>query len=627
MSFEVSGEDREWRSEPSTDPEERPFSHLNDLTQSPTSDSTSPSDRSKTSLSDHSSTETSERVNEVQKTPEKRKTCQTFPNVDPEERPFSHLNDLTQSPTSDSTSPSDRSKTSLSDHSSTETSERVNEVQKTPEKRKMCQTFPKVANKGFSWRKSPPWKRSSLKPQHLLFPKSESDVTQRILSAQVHKIKELKDELCDVQRTLDVVNRENRLLTRLQHRHMKALQKYESPDSSIHHLISRHSNEIRTLRQSLRATQESERGLSLKLKMAENELLKAKDSLQRLQRLTEDQNLAEREELNNKLCNLLIKMEIDSTKVKGLEKQLHLTAHFYDRQLRLESKKASEARDITRKLQDEILVLQQTLKEKERELHIKNIYARRMPRGIWRYGGLYGGGGLTFAKSTQTESETCIQEQPSVHEGEEYGDPGDKNTESENVNAVEEESNPEMAGQEAPTSEVFQDEENDDFLETDGKYKEQEKESSTEGPILEEQLGLEESRLDEKNQANDLCDENKVDLGRRADSGDTRSFLPRLSRHYTFTIATENLHQGFPASGPIPSYKSLLLQRDFSLGHEELSLPKIDTGNHYKKKGKHPQVSLSDRKKNLMEELFGPGYDVKNSFSNDFVTSEKELNF
>ncbi|XP_075710731.1 lebercilin-like protein isoform X2 [Rhinoderma darwinii] len=586
MSFEVGGGDTKWRQEPSTDTEQRSFSRPNDPTESPSSasSSTTPSNRSNTSGSNRSSR----------------------------------------------------------DNSYSEMSESVNETQKNAEKMaekvkiKMCQTFPKV-DKRFPWRKSPPWKRSSLKPQHLPFttPKVESDVTQHVLSAQVRKIKELKDEMCDIQRTLDTVNRENRLLNRLQHRHMKALQKYESSEEGVHHLISRHSNEIRTLRDNLRTTQESERGLCRKLKMAESELLKEKDSLRRLQRLSEDKNLAEREELNNNLSSLLIKMEIDSTKVKALEKQLHLMARFYDRQLALESKKASEARDITRKLQDEILLQQQTIKEKERELHIKNIYAHRMPRNIWKYGDLYGQGGLTFTRSTQTESEMFTQGQTSAHEEREYRDPPDKNIECENDSAKEEDNNSQTTSEEAPTSEVFQAEDNDFFLEIDGKYKEQVKETegSTEGPykiILEEHFGPEEPRHYEKNQLEDLCHENEAE--RRVGFRDTRSFLPRLNRHYTFTAATVNLHQGLPANGPITSVvkahscKSLMLHRDPSLGHEELSLPKIQTGNCNDNRGeKCPEVSMSVRKKNLMEELFGPGYDEKNNFSSDFLSSDKEF--
>ncbi|CAJ0933416.1 unnamed protein product [Ranitomeya imitator] len=267
---------------------------------------------------------------------------------------------------------SPRSKTNRNDRSPSKNSKRsesVNEAHKAQIKtaaitnNKTCQTFSKV-DKVFSWRKPLPRKRSSMKPQHppLLIHKNEGDITRRVLSAKVRKIKELNDQLCDVQRTLEEVSRENKLLTSLQYRHMKALDKYESSEGGIHLLISQLGNEVKMLRENLRSTQQSERGLSVKLRMAESELLKMKDNLLRLQKLSEDKNLAEREELNQKLSSLLIKKEIDSTKVKVLEKQLHLTTRLYDRQLVLESKKGFEAQDMARKLQEQILLLQQKMK-------------------------------------------------------------------------------------------------------------------------------------------------------------------------------------------------------------------------------------------------------------------------
>ncbi|XP_069801132.1 lebercilin-like protein isoform X2 [Dendropsophus ebraccatus] len=522
-------------------------------------------------------------------------------------------------PSASKTSCSNQSLSDNSDEKAGRVKEREKTPEKIPEKRKnsMCQTFPKV-DRRFSWRKSPPCKQSSIKPQQAPFTthKAESDITCRILSAQIRKVKELKDELCDVQRTLEATNRENRLLTRLQHIHMKALQKYESPEGSIHHLIARHCSEVRTLRENLRTTQESERGLSLKLRVAESELLKAKDNLWRLQRLAEDKNLAEREELNKKLSSLLIKMEIDSTKIKVLDKQLHLMDNFYDRQLAMESKKTSEAYDTSRKLQEDILSLQQTIKKKDRELHIKNIYSHRMPRNIWKYGSVYSQRGLMFTRSTQTESGMVTQDQLSAHEGEEYGERQDKNIESENDSSKKEDNSPEMTSEEAPTHDVLAYEEKDDFLEIDEKYKEQNKESSTEGPnrpLLERDLGQGDTRHYEKNKLETVSTENKVDSKKRAN--DTRSYLPKLSRDYIFTAATENLHQGLPASGPIPSlskaHSCKILHRDSSLGHEELSLPKIKTGKE--KIGKCPGVSLSNRKNNLNNELVGTGYGVENS--------------
>ncbi|CAN2387551.1 Lebercilin-like protein [Pristimantis euphronides] len=568
----------------------------------------------------------------------------------------------------------------------------------------MHETFPKVAHTGFSRKKSPPRKWSSLKPQHLPFTNCEAErvVEQRTVLLQVRKIKELKDKLCNVQSTIEEVKHENRLLTRLQNRHMKALQKYEGPQSNIQQLITWHSNEVMTLRDNLRAAQEKERGLSRKLKIAESELLKTKDNLLRLQRLSEDKNLAEREELHKKLSSLLIKKEIDSNKVKSqsqpqppgshflrrycrwqhaavtksccrtiavnghilttcllrsmnvvgdkaystqssihffllflqaLEKELHVKDHFYHQQLAQESRKTYKAQNTIGKLQEEILLLKQTIKEKERELHIKNIYARRMPRNLSSCISLYGQGGLIFTKSTQTDSEIFMQDLPSAHKDEESGDSQDRNIESENDNAREEDDGSQMTCDEVLIHEIFSNVENDDFLEIDEKYKDQDKESSTDAPNLQisaEQLVLLDKGSYGKIQLGDLSNENEVDSGRNAESSDTRSFLPRLGRRNTFADLTEHLHQGLLETKSINSTrevrrcKSLMLLSISSLSHEELSLPKIDTGNCSEKK-KLPEVSLSNQKIKLMEELFGPGYNVKNSLSSDSVPSDVNL--
>ncbi|XP_069619586.1 lebercilin-like protein isoform X2 [Ranitomeya imitator] len=657
MSFKVPGGHREWRQEPLTDPEQRSFCKSNDPNHNPSSDgsNTSPSDRSprsktsssdrsprsKTSISDRSprsKTSSSDRsprskMSTSDRSPRSKmsssdrspRSKMSSSNQSPRSKtsssdqsprskmstsdrsprskmstsdrsPRSKTNSSDQSPrskmstsdrsprskmsTSDrsprskmSTSDrSPRSKTNRNDRSPSKNSKRsesVNEAHKAQIKtaaitnNKTCQTFSKV-DKVFSWRKPLPRKRSSMKPQHppLLIHKNEGDITRRVLSAKVRKIKELNDQLCDVQRTLEEVSRENKLLTSLQYRHMKALDKYESSEGGIHLLISQLGNEVKMLRENLRSTQQSERGLSVKLRMAESELLKMKDNLLRLQKLSEDKNLAEREELNQKLSSLLIKKEIDSTKVKVLEKQLHLTTRLYDRQLVLESKKGFEAQDMARKLQEQILLLQQKM----------------------------------------------------------------KSSESGNESAREEDSNSQMGGEEAPTLDVLQDEKSNALVDIDGhKSKVQDREHSTEWLnqlLMEEDLGLGDARTYEKNHPENLRNKDKVGTVMSVETSHTRPLLPMISRRYVFTAATENLHQGLPAIGPIPSLykaqncKSLKLQCDSALSQVEFSLPEIEIGNENEKIAQRPEVSLSHRKKNLMEELFGPGYNMQNCFSN-----------
>ncbi|XP_075054337.1 lebercilin-like protein isoform X3 [Mixophyes fleayi] len=501
-------------------------------------------------------------------------------------------------------------------------------------KSRVYQAISKVAgSKGFLWRKSISWKQSCAKTEHLQGAKTENNITKRILSAEFHKVKELTNELYNVQRALESVNSENKVLTRLQHRHMKALQKFESDESSLHQLICRHNSEVRALKENLKTSQEHERNLSKKLKETESELLKTKDQLQKLQKLSEDKNLAEREELNNKLSNLLIKMDMYDNKVKALERKLHLTVTFYDRQIDFESKNVSDARDTTKKLQTEILSLQKKIKEKERELDIKNIYANRMPRDLYKYESRFCQRGLTLAKGTQTLSEMFIQALPNKHQVEEQTD--HKDNENEIDRARDEENNCQITGEESPVHEFQQSEENENFLEIDARKQEQDCEIEILGDKLDTFLGKEHEMLQAtiqfKNSMEDeLFNENKVEAERREESSDANlrtSFLPRLRKHYKFTVATENLHQGLPATGPISSFgnirRNLMLQGESSLGYEP-SFSKVETNKwndvREEKMEKSTEVSLYERKNNLMEELFGPGYSLKNNYSSPVTT-------
>ncbi|XP_066474894.1 lebercilin-like protein [Tiliqua scincoides] len=208
-----------------------------------------------------------------------------------------------------------------------------------------------------------------------------SNMTRRILSARLHKIKELKNEVSVLQNKLEASNMENQLLKRLQHRHLKAIGKYENAETNLPDLMAKHYGEVRTLRALLRKSQEQERSASRKLREVEAQLLKTKDTLQALQKLSEDKNLAERADLKHKLTILSEKMEASDKKIQGLEKQLLLNNTSFSHQLAVEKKKSLEAWTISTNLQMEIKSLNQKIKEKERELGIRNIYANRMLKG------------------------------------------------------------------------------------------------------------------------------------------------------------------------------------------------------------------------------------------------------
>uniref|UniRef100_A0A8C5WMH4 Lebercilin LCA5 n=1 Tax=Leptobrachium leishanense TaxID=445787 RepID=A0A8C5WMH4_9ANUR len=211
-------------------------------------------------------------------------------------------------------------------------------------------------------------------------PKDMDLVTKRVLSARLLKINELRNEVTQLQMKLEELQKENKTLKKLQYRQEKALNKFEDTESEISQLISRHNNEIRALREHLRKSQEKERAAEKKLKETEDELYRTNTTLKKLKLLSENRQLAEREELTRKVDLLEIRLDERDRKVKDLEKNIELTQSSFQRQLQSERKKALDAQEENNVLKEELQRLTQKLKEKERELDVKNIYAYRLSK-------------------------------------------------------------------------------------------------------------------------------------------------------------------------------------------------------------------------------------------------------
>ncbi|XP_066529282.1 lebercilin isoform X2 [Hoplias malabaricus] len=209
-------------------------------------------------------------------------------------------------------------------------------------------------------------------------PKDLDLVTKRLLSARLLKISELKNALSELRVHADELQRENRLLRQLQLRHEKALHRYSDTESEISQLISRHNNETHALRERLRRSQEKERAAERSYREADTQLQRCRSQLQKLQQLADDQNLGEREELTRKLTYAQAKAQESERRVKELEKNMELSNGSFQRQLASERRKTHEALQETQSLREEVERLCAKLKEKEKELDARNIYANRI---------------------------------------------------------------------------------------------------------------------------------------------------------------------------------------------------------------------------------------------------------
>uniref|UniRef100_A0A8C3TJR8 Lebercilin-like protein n=1 Tax=Catharus ustulatus TaxID=91951 RepID=A0A8C3TJR8_CATUS len=203
---------------------------------------------------------------------------------------------------------------------------------------------------------------------------------QRISSARLHKIKELKNEKIDLQRRIEASSLENQALRELSRRHARAIDRYSSAESHLQELLAGHRHEMTHLRTLLKMSQEAERNTAQELKRVEAEMRRTEGDLKTLLVLSEDKALAEREELNRRLAVLNETLKQKDERIQSLEMQLKLNNSTFSRQLANESKKLLEATMTTKDLLMEINIIHQKIKEKDRQLYVQNIYANRMPK-------------------------------------------------------------------------------------------------------------------------------------------------------------------------------------------------------------------------------------------------------
>ncbi|KAM5275616.1 lebercilin-like protein isoform 1-T4 [Hipposideros larvatus] len=465
-------------------------------------------------------------------------------------------------------------------------------------------------------------------------------MTHRVLSARLNKIKELKNELTDIQHKLEATVLENQLLKQLQIRHLKAIGKYENSQNNVPQIVVKHQSEVKNLRQLLRKSKDQERAVSRKLRETDSKLLKTKDALQALQKLSEDKHLAEREELTQRLAILTTKMEANDRKVQSLEKQLRLNNKAFHQQLTIEGRKTSAAQTATNTLQMEVKHLQQKLKEKDRELEIKNIYTNRILRNLHDKEDYPK---VSSTKSVQADrksvSLTTMRHQETqksengpclTTKGEKTkGNTGQKEKSADIVQAlphcVSKPPNQEDSKRECEN--LSKEEEHLEVqppLENIGRQRDKKEDQEKATTLAKEQevspktiQAIHPER--EGHQENDPVREkfkrslqiNDMDEVPDKNAAPNSKIPARQRKHYSFTEAVENLHNGLPATGPANHGPGKCnqgpgknrgdgegLKPEYAVGGYEPSFSKPS-------KTKAKDTTFREKKSSLMEELFG----------------------
>ncbi|NXH26936.1 LCA5L protein, partial [Myiagra hebetior] len=465
---------------------------------------------------------------------------------------------------------------------------------------------------------------------------------QRISSARLHKIKELKNEVFDLQRKIEASSFENQALKDLTRRHAKALDRYSNAESHLQELLAGHENKVKDLKKLLKMSQEAEKNTAKELKKVEAELRKTKGDLKTLLVLSEDKALAEREELNYRLSVLNETLEAKDERIQSLEMQLKLNNSTFSRQLASESKKLLEAGMITKNLLMEIHIVHQKIKEKDRQLYIKNIYANRMPKALRDRSDWIPN---DQNRSVQVDKESFRELLLSQHQETEKNpiqlkkkkkpseDKGGEGKAKEDAQCRKEK----QATKKLPTPETSnRTHRGGKLLMEERACSEFLKEMEKETEFLKQELKIlmkteqnpRSDRVKETNQEGDAVEEvekeEKNPDEQQKKKAKSEGAIPnqdpaRLKNKSIFSEATENLHQGLHTSGTKPKAGSqrqgqscsdtAVSRGKISFGAYEPSFGQIPLGRQDGASGAQgcSHLSLAERKKHLMKELFGEG--------------------
>ncbi|XP_064412937.1 lebercilin-like protein [Latimeria chalumnae] len=454
--------------------------------------------------------------------------------------------------------------------------------------------------------------------QKNLISNGQNAVVQRILSAKAHRIKQLGSEVSDLQQRLEEAVLENKLLKRLQYRHVKALGKFEDVAGDLPLLIAKHNNEVRTLRDLLRKARERDRSMSRKLKETEVQLLSTKDNLQQLQKLSEDKNLAEREKLIQQLSDVTEKLVINCKRIQEKERELDIKNIYTNRIL-----KASKKQSTSIQLRGE-----GKHKAIQTDLCVKSINSKSHPVE------------QNINKQTKETEAGSVRYEKVVEDKykEEKGEP--KPRTAKELKSAEEDWK-EMKEEQQLLEEMEQGKQEQEreaqLLRAELEQEEQEKQTQLPEEIrkiketerMEQEAKETEGEKDRRTKGN--FQENKADNKRITSQGlkytptdNSRKLRNRPRRHYAFTDAVENLHQGLPVRGGSSSFpghiqgsstatsREFVLSKEFLTSEYEPSFGKSAARiSHPRQMGDGPEERgkespKSKKKSSLLEELFGP---------------------
>ncbi|CAH0729049.1 unnamed protein product, partial [Brenthis ino] len=174
--------------------------------------------------------------------------------------------------------------------------------------------------------------------------KGDRYVTQRVLSAKTHRVKQLQNQLADAHYHLQELSNENRVLRAVQKKQEIALQRYENSNAELPQVLNSHNEEMRVQQSRYKQLKHQYKEVSQKLKERDMQLQQLRDEHQHLLDLSKDRNLLEREKLQAQVTELTSKVQQQNETISMLQRRIALEAKNFKHQLQAEINKHKDTR-------------------------------------------------------------------------------------------------------------------------------------------------------------------------------------------------------------------------------------------------------------------------------------------
>ncbi|XP_026461236.1 lebercilin-like protein [Ctenocephalides felis] len=199
------------------------------------------------------------------------------------------------------------------------------------------------------------------------------DVTEKIFMDQKLKIKMLHNKLGAAQIHINELTNENRLLKQLQSKQDTVLSRLENCKSKLPQLLRNQDEDMRSCQNKYHHMRKELRGVAHKLKQTEKKLCSLQEAYVRLQILSEDRNLPERQQLmeeNMKLQDDIAKQRDANVQ---LEKSMQLLSKNSKVQMMNENSKHKETKKALEIAENEVARLLQVLESRDKYIAMHHI--------------------------------------------------------------------------------------------------------------------------------------------------------------------------------------------------------------------------------------------------------------